>query len=400
MKKLPIVYLKKGRVKPIWLGHPWVFAEAVESVDGNPEEGDLVEVIDPQGNRLGKGYFNSRSAIPVRILTRDPDLPVDGAFFNAKILQASAMRKDILGLPSEHTTGYRLVNSEGDGLPGLVVDVFGDTAAVQFTTLGMRVWQEQVFAALDEILNPAAVVEVAGFGPSVAIEGLIAEPKIVRGDSDLVATQFLEGGTRFGISLPGGQKTGFYLDQRENRTMVASLCNGKRVLDGFCFVGGFGIRAAAAGASMVTGVDSSAPALASAKANAELNGFQDKTEWVQADVLRFLRDHADEGTRWDVVVLDPPKFAHKRGDVNRAIPTYRRLNAAGIAVVERGGVMVTNSCSGSISEDDLLRVIAEAAREVGRSVQILQVNGAAPDHPVLLPCFEGRYLKSILCRIL
>jgi 23S rRNA (cytosine1962-C5)-methyltransferase len=319
---------------------------------------------------------------------------VDAAFVARRVDEALGLRKR-LALPSEETTAYRLVNSEGDGLPGCVVDVYGDVCAVQFTALGMKRMEEAVYAALAQALSPRAIVEVAA-GGFAQIEGFASATRPVHGELGDGKVICRENGVALEVEPLGGQKTGMFLDQRENRRRVAGLARGARVLDVYTYAGGFALAALRGGAASATCVDSSARALERARGNAERNGLAG-LEAVESDAFRFLETARPRG--WDLVIVDPPKFARAKKDLEAALKGYQRLNALAMNACADGALLATCSCSQLVAPELFERVIAGAARDAGRRVQVLEVASQGPDHPVPPAFPEGRYLKFVLCRV-
>ena len=382
------VVLCRGKARPLWFGHPWVYANAVERVDGDVGAGDIVSLVDHDGRFIGRGIFNPRSQIPVRLLTRKEE-GIDTTFFAARLRDAQALRAR-LALPSTRTTAYRLVNSEGDGLPGLVVDVFGDVAVVQVTTLGLALRRDAIFDAVEATLSPRAIYEVAA-GSFADLEGFVAQNRVARGEPcNPVAC--LEDGLHFEAEPLGGQKTGMFLDQRPNRIRVGQLAGaGLRVLDCYAYAGGFGLQAARAGASQVTAVDSSPRAVARIEAHAAANGATVRA--VEADAFRFLETATPMS--YDLVVVDPPKFARARKDFEAATKGYERLNALALAVCAPGALLVTCSCSQNVGALDFERIVAAAAKQAHREVRIVERGEPGGDHP-LPPAFtDGQYLKVV-----
>lgn len=358
-------------------------------------------VVDPEGKHLGRGFWSPGSAIPVRLLTRDASLALDEALLVRRIEEAARWRRNLLGLPSREHTGYRLVNADGDELPGLTVDIFGDAACVQFGTVGMKLRQGPLVDALLRITGVTRVYEVASKRHQQR-EGFSVREGLLHGDGAPELT-FLESGLRFTVPAPGsvggGQKTGYYFDQRDNRRRVAMMAEGARMLDAFSYVGGFGLAAARHGAREVVCVDSSASALAAGRRIAEDNGLAARITFQRADVREALGAMLRAHARFDLVVLDPPKLAHGARDVENAVGYYRKLNAAAAGVLRKGGILVTCSCSGNVSVDTFLRAVSLGVRDAGRSAQVLAVHGAAPDHPSLAASPEGRYLKCVIARL-
>jgi 23S rRNA (cytosine1962-C5)-methyltransferase len=387
------VYIKKGRAKPLWFGHPWLYSEAIQRVDGELEPGDEVRVLDEHGRAVGRGFANPRSQLRVRMASRH-DVPLDDAWIAARLAEAIAVRQR-LQLPSAETDAYRLVNSEGDALPGLVVDVYGDAACVQFTAFAMKRREEVVYDTLAKLLGARTVFEVAA-GGFAQLEGFTSSARVVRGEPrHLVACR--ENGIRLEVEPLGGQKTGYFLDQRENRALVGRLAHGARVLDLYTYAGGFALAAAKGGAMAVTAVDVSARALERARAHFALNELG-ALDAVESDVFQFL-EKAPAGA-WDLVVCDPPKFARARKDLEAAMRGYRRLNALAMQALAPGGLLCTASCSQLVDAVEFERMLAGAAHDAHRRVQLLHIGSQGPDHIVPIAFPEGRYLKFLVCRVL
>lgn len=384
------------------MGHPWVYAQAIARIDGAPEAGDEVEVRDPRGNCLGRGYYSPSSAIAVRLVTRDPSQRLDGEFLSRRIAQAAAWRRTVLGLPSEGTTAWRAVNAEGDGLAGLIVDRYGDAACVQCLTVGIKRREELVFTALREHLGVRRIYEVAS-AKHQRLEGIDARDGLRWSADDLHGPlRFRENELDIEVPPPGddggGQKTGYYLDQRDNRAMIAGLSAGARVLDLYTHAGGFALAALKSGAREVVGIDSSAPAIERARAIAARNGLA-SARFIKGDVRKVLGDRDELPGNFDVVVCDPPRLASHGREVRDALQHYRRTNALAMARVEPGGLILTCSCSGSVSLDDFLRAAAAGARDAGRELAVLRTTGPGADHPYPAAFDEGRYLKCVLARV-
>jgi 23S rRNA (cytosine1962-C5)-methyltransferase len=388
------VVLKKGRANPLWHGHPWVYSGAVQREDGGAEPGDVVEVCDIEGRLIGRGFYNPRSQIRARMVTFR-DERVDAALIGRRIEEAIGLRQR-LGLPSADTTAYRLVNSEGDALPGLTVDVYGDVAAVQFSALGAKKMEDAIYDALAAQLKTRAVVEVAA-GGFAQVEGFASATRVVRGAEDVGVVRCRENGIELEVEPLKGQKTGMFLDQRENRRRIGQLAAGARVLDVYTYAGGFALNALKGGAREALCVDSSARALERVTAHAALNGVQDKISTVEADAFRWLETARPKS--WDIVVVDPPKFARARKDLDAALKGYQRLNVLAMNACADGGLLATCSCSQLVDEEMFERMLAAAAKDAGRRVQILEVGSQGPDHPVPPAFPEGRYLKFVLCRV-
>jgi 23S rRNA (cytosine1962-C5)-methyltransferase len=387
------VRLKAGHVQPVWAGHPWVYAQAIEWIEGGATAGDEITVLDPKQNFLGRGFYSPGSAIPVRLLVRDATTPLDGAFFRAQLDRAIALRAS-LGLPSDDTTGHRLVFAEGDGLPGLIVDRFGDVLSVQFSTFGMKAREGLVFEALTEKLAPRAIVDRTANGPAAA-EGFLPTRGVVRGE-EITALELKERGLDFRIPMDIGQKTGFYFDQRPLRARVEHIVRGKRVLDAYSFVGAFAMAAARGGAAKVVAVDESAIALEVGAECARMNGLDGHIEFVKHDARKVLSE-AKGG--YDVVIVDPPRLAPTRGSRDNALLAYSKLAEHACHAVAPGGVLVYCSCSAAVDLFSLSRALATGARRANVQATIFERGFQGADHPAPAAFPEGVYLKWIMARI-
>ncbi len=389
------VLLQPRRARPFYGGHPWVFAGAVAAVEGEPEDGDEVDLVAHGGAFVARGLYNSKSKIRVRLYSRDP-VPLDRDFFRDRLAAAVRLRQ-MLGMDGPGR-GCRLVFSEGDGLSGLVVDRYDRWLVTQFTALALA-RRRELFAELLAELTGAEGVYLRTERGVGTLEGLELHDGPLRGNLPAGPVAIEEDGLRFQVNVAEGQKTGFYLDQRDNRRAVARLARGRRVLDAFCYSGGFGLHAARAGAEAVVGVDQSGPALELARENARLNGLDGRVSFVQGEVFGELAALAERGERFGLVVLDPPKFARARGAVEEALRGYRRLQAVALRLLEPDGFLVTCCCSGLITADMLEDLLAQLAAETRRDVQVLERRGPAPDHPVSVACRESHYLKCLVTRV-
>lgn len=390
------VVLKKGRTKPALQKHPWIFSGAVARIVGDPADGDLVELRDAGNNFLAHGLLNRRSQIVVRLVNWQRDQVPDTAFWRRRLERALAGRSALAAYPV--TDAYRLVHAEADGLPGLIVDRYGDYLVVQFLILGMERRKKDIADLLMELAAPRGIWERSD-APVRAKEGLPAVSGLLRGDSLPERLEVLENARHFLVDLTAGQKTGFYLDQRVNRQRVSTYCAGKTVLDAFCYSGGFSVYAATAGAGLLTLVDSSADALALAAENLRLNKRDiAEDEFLTANVFEQLRRFRTEGRTFDVVVLDPPKFAHSQAEVSRAARGYKDINLLAMQLLSPGGILATFSCSGLVSADLFQKIVFGAAVDAGRDVQILERLAQGPDHPILLTFPQSEYLKGLICR--
>lgn len=391
------VRLRAGHVQPVWAGHPWVFAQAIERVDGAPGDGDVVTVVDPREKFLGRGFWSPKSAIPVRILSRTADETVDGAMLGRRLEAARLRRHEWLSLPDAETTGYRLCHAEGDGLPGLIVDVYGRTAAVQLLTAGMKRREDALFAHVARVTGAETVMEVPNERVQ-KMEGFQASARIARGP-DVDALHFRERGFDYEVPLDLAQKTGFYFDQRDNRARVESLCRGRRVLDAYSYLGAFALAAARGGAERVVAVDSSAPVITEAATIAHHHGFDRVIEHLRADLKRELRERSRRDEKFDVVIVDPPRLAPTSKHLPAGQKAYRRLNAEAMKLVDRGGILVSCSCSAAMTPERFLRTLATAARDARREATLLWLGGQGPDHPVPTAFPEGRYLKAAFLQV-
>lgn len=385
--ELPVVRLKIVRRS----SHPWVFQKMVEKPAARIPPGSVVDVEDRDGNRVGRGFYNGHSRISLRMLTADPAESVDADFFTRRLGQAVSLRRDWLRL-DEVTDSYRLVHSEGDGLSGLVVDRFGQTLVLEFFSAGMFRFRDAIRSVL-ETHYPGCRFYWFAEEHVQKQESFDCRPPEAP-PPDVIT----EHGVKFRVAPGGKHKTGFFLDQRDNRRYLAGFCTGRRVLDLCCNSGGFAVYAKALGnAEEVTGVDLDESALALARQNAGLN--QVRIRFVQADLFPWLRDMVATGQRFDVVVLDPAKQTRDREALDYALKRYLDMNRLALQVVAPGGLFLTCSCTGLVSEPDFLESVRRAAWQAGRSLQVLRVAGAGADHPYLLHVPEGRYLKAVFCRV-
>jgi 23S rRNA (cytosine1962-C5)-methyltransferase len=398
-----IVVLKRGRDKPVRNRHPWIFSGAIHRIEGEVQNGDLVRVVDGHGEYLATGYLNRRSQIVVRLLTWDADESVEVDFWRRRLEKAIAGRAPLSEDPA--TNAYRLVHAEADGLPGLVVDRYADWLVIQCLTMGIARRRDEIVALLADPSNfsaqklPAPAGIYARDDADVRRkEGLPLESGPLRGAEPPNLVEIVEHGRRFLVDLKWGHKTGFYLDQRENRHRTGAYCSGADVLNAFAYTGGFGVYASQAGAQSVVNVETSAEALALAKENLALNGCAPQ-EMVMGDVFQVLRGYRDEGRTFDVVVLDPPKFATSRAQLMDASRGYKDVNLLALKLLRPGGCLVTFSCSGLVSADLFQKIVFGASVDAARDVQILEQMTQGPDHPVLLTFPESAYLKGLVCRV-
>ena len=391
--------LKKGRDKPILNQHPWLFSGAIARVVGQPTPGDLVQVQSNDGRFLATAYYNPYSQIRGRIVSWVEGETIDDLFWQQRLRQAIDGRRALALEPA--TTAYRLVNAEADGLPGLIVDKYDDFLVIQCLTLGIDCRKEMLITQLVDLLQPAGIIERS----DVSIRKKEGLPPLVAhawGQEPPETLIVLENGHQFHVRLHDGHKTGLYLDQRANRMVVCQphFVKGKTVLNTFAYTGGFAIYAAANGAQAITNVDSSVTILEQAETNIILNGStQNQHEYIAGDAFEVLRYYRDNGRLFDLIILDPPKFAHSQRDINRASRGYKDLNWLALRLLQPGGILATFSCSGLISAELFQKIVFGATVDAQRHTQIIQKLGQAPDHPIALTFPESAYLKGLLCRV-
>jgi len=390
------VVIKAGHVQPVWAGHPWVFAQAIERIEGGAVAGDEISVRDARGNVLGRGLYSPGSAIPVRLYTRDATTPIDGALFGRRIEQALA-RRAAVGLPSNETNAVRLVHAEGDELPGLIVDQLGDVLSVQLGTIGIKRREGMILDHLTRLLKPRSILDRTPL-THAKTEGFTPTHGVLRGDDTLDAFSFRERGLEFRIPFSLGHKTGFYVDQRPLRARIEELSRGRKVLDTYSFVGAIALSAARGGAREVHAVEASAPALEVAAECAALNRLEGRVIYERADAVEVLNQAGRKGG-YDLVICDPPKLAPSRAAKLRAVDSMRRLASAGCRATKPGGLLVVCSCSAAIGMAELTRAVALGARDVGAQALVLERFFQGPDHPVPAAFPEGLYLCSILVEV-
>jgi 23S rRNA (cytosine1962-C5)-methyltransferase len=390
------VVLKPRRARPFFARHPWVFEPSIAHVSGNPSPGDEVDVETSNGQFIARGLYNPASTIRVRLYRWD-DGPLDEPFWKQSIEQALRMRRIVLGLGKEESA-YRLVFSEGDGLSGLTVDRYDRWLVVQFTSLALHARRELILRILAESADVEGIV--ARTDRAIAPkEGLPVGAELTIGKVPDEPVEILENGLTFRVHLRAGQKTGFYLDHRVNRRVAAGYCDDKRVLDLFCYSGGFSLSAAKLGrCKSVLGVDSSAKAIELCHQHAAINRVE-QARFEVADVGELLHRSRSEGSRFDVVICDPPKYAREAKDVEKALKGYLRLNLAALDVLEPDGVLITCSCSALVGRELFAGLFGSLAEQSGRPIQILEQRGQAPDHPIAASCLETDYLKCVICRV-
>ncbi|HPC19909.1 MAG TPA: class I SAM-dependent rRNA methyltransferase [Kiritimatiellia bacterium] len=389
------VRLKPGREKPLLRGSAWVFSGAIEEVDGGGEAGISADVFDAEGEWLGRGLWHPAADMSVRMFTQDPRQAMDEAFFRGAVRRAVALRHRLFGPPNEwrDTNAVRLVFSEADGLSGLVADQYAGVVALQ---VGSKVWEPWLPAVIDELKREAGADAVTVRADSDAIqrEGLTND---LGGDPAPERVVIQENGYSFEVGLTGGQKTGFYLDQRDNRRKVAAYARGRDVLSAYCYTGAFEVCAAHAGATKITGWDSSEAALVQARRHHELNPSGVPAVYEVADVPRRLRLARDRREAWDLIILDPPRMVTRRDGLEKGLRAYKDVNLLAIKLLRPGGILATFSCSGLVDMNQFRKTVGWAAHDSGRRVRILEMLGQPPDHPVPLEAPECEYLKGLIC---
>jgi 23S rRNA (cytosine1962-C5)-methyltransferase len=393
MSSHPRIILKKGKEKPLLRGHPWVFSGAVERVEGDVSPGDIGEAYSREGEFLGMGHLNPSSQIILRILTRKKE-ELNFDFFRERITKAAGLREEWL---KGKTNAYRLVNGEGDFLPGLTIDCYGEVFVLQFLTAGMERLKGLLTDLIVKDFGPQSVYERSDVATRRE-EGLSESRGLLFGEEVPDRIEIEEYGCRFKVNVAGGQKTGFYLDQRENRFSLEELSHGKKILDCFCYTGAFAIHGGLGGARELTLIDSSEEALSMAEVHFDLNHLEKiPHQLIRGDAFEVMRS-LEPG--YDIVILDPPPFAKKKGHLPSASRGYKDLNLWAFRLLNKEGLLLTFSCSHHMSWDLFQKIVFSAAMDSGRTVQLVGRMGHPWDHPVNLCHPEGEYLKGLICRVL
>lgn len=391
------VVLKKGKEKAAWQRHPWIFSGAIEKVKGEPLNGEVVKVFAADRSFLAYGYYNKQSRVAVRLLEWEEDKVIDKAWYTQKITQAIAARAHVL---TAETNTCRLIFSEADFLPGLIVDKYADFLSLQILSAGIEREKETVLEVLRTALQPAGIFDKSD-ATARTHEQLEVTQGLLWGEHPPEFLEVQENGVRYQINIADGQKSGFYCDQRDNREILAAYTRDRTVLDCFCYSGGFTLNSLKSGASHVTSVDSSALAIATLQHNIGLNDFDaGRQASIQSDVNKQLRLFKEEGKKFDVIILDPPKYAPSRSALDRAARAYKDLNRLGMLLLNPGGLLATYSCSGAVDLETFKQILAWAALDAGKEVQIIRQFHQPEDHPVRLSFPEGEYLKGLLIRVL
>ncbi|HIF9220688.1 TPA: class I SAM-dependent methyltransferase [Photobacterium damselae] len=391
------IYLVKGREKSLLRRHPWVFSRGIARVEGDPQLGDTVEIFDNKGQWLARGAYSPQSQIRVRVWTFNKNEKIDVEFFVSRLQTAQALR-DVLAA-RDGLTGYRLIAAESDGLPGITIDKYQDYLVCQLLSAGAEAQKEALVEAL-QICYPLCNVYERSDVAVRKKEGLAQRTGVLVGNEPPKFVTIEENGVKINVDIKGGHKTGFYLDQRDSREAAVKYVNGKRVLNCFCYTGGFGLYALKGGASQVVNVDVSQPALDTAKMNAEMNGYPlENAEFLNADVFKLLREYRDRGEQFDVVIMDPPKFAESKSQLVGACRGYKDINMLAMQITKPGGMLLTYSCSGLMDGNLFQKIIADAALDAKRDVQFIERFAQAADHPLDSAYPEGFYLKGFACYI-
>lgn len=394
---MPSVKLKKDRDKSFNRKHPWIFSGAIDSAKDIKVNGETVEIISGDGKFLGYGSYSSHSQISIRVLSFNPNEKIDVDFFQKKIKDATEFRKQIIN--DATTNAYRVINAEGDSLPGLVVDKYSDYLICQFLSAGAEFWKKEIVEILANLFNPIGIYERSDVEVREK-EGLKQFKGNLYGIEPEEYIEIIENGNKFFVDVNLGHKTGFYLDQRDNRKFLEDFSFDKEILNCFSYTGGFSVYAIKAGASKVINVDSSSESLALAEKNFSLNRIDSsRYENIQDDVFKYLRKLRDMNKQFDVIILDPPKFAESVSQIEKAARGYKDINLLALKLLKKNGVLFTFSCSGHIVPDLFNKIIADAAADAGREVHLLKYLTQSPDHTMLTSFPEGLYLKGLVCKV-
>jgi len=391
------IILKQGREKSVLRRHPWIFTGAIERIAGEPKSGETVEIVGSDGSWRARASYSPISQIAARIWTFDSEEDVGPEFFRRRLERSISARGALASASAP--TAARLCNAESDGLPGIIIDRYAGFIVMQLLTAGAERWREVLIAELARLVPAAGIYERSDVSVRDK-EGLPKRSGVMAGAPPPELLEIVEGPCRFLVDPRRGHKTGFYLDQRENRAAAAGFASGASVLNCFCYTGGFGVTALMAGASRVTNVDSSTAALDLARRNFDLNGLApEQVEYVDGDAFSVLRAWRDERREFDLIVLDPPKFVESTAQLTRAARGYKDINMLAFKLLRQGGLLFTFSCSGLLEPDLFQKIVADAALDAGREAQIVRRLSQASDHPTALSFPEGSYLKGFICRV-
>ncbi|MCD9491890.1 methyltransferase domain-containing protein [Photobacterium phosphoreum] len=391
------IYLVKGREKSLRRRHPWIFSRGIDRVEGKPELGETVDVYDNKGEWLARGAYSPQSQIRVRVWTFNKNEAIDVNFFVNRLNAAQSLR-DILAA-RDGLTGYRLIAAESDGLPGITIDRYQDYLVCQLLSAGAEAQRDVLIEALRQCYPSCNIYERSDVSVRKK-EGLKQRTGVLHGEEPPKFVTIEENGVKINVDIVDGHKTGFYLDQRDSREASVKYVNGKRVLNCFCYTGGFGLYALKGGASEVINVDVSQPALDTAQLNAEMNGYPvENAQFVNADVFKLLREYRERGELFDVVIMDPPKFAESKSQLVGACRGYKDINMLAMQILNPGGMLLTYSCSGLMDNGLFQKIIADAALDAHREVQFIERFSQAADHPLDSAYPEGFYLKGFACYV-
>ncbi len=392
---MPSVTLKKSADSFIKRKHPWIFSGAIEKVEGNPSNGQTVQILTSNKTLVGYGSYSPSSQIRVRVWSFDPKEKIDEDFFRKKIFSAFELRKQIID--TSRTNAYRIINAESDGFPGLILDRYGEYLVCQFLSAGADFNKEIMIELLSEVFKPVGIYERSDVEVRTK-EGLQPAKGLLRGTLPDDFIEVEENGLKFFVDLKNGHKTGFYLDQRDNRMLVSEFSKGKIVLNCFSYTGGFSVYALASGAKKVTQVEASSFAIELSNKNFELNNLNPSlVENINGDVFEILRKFRDERRTFDLIILDPPKFAESASQIPKASRGYKDINLLAFKLLNPRGILFTFSCSGHISQELFQKIVADAALDSGREVKIIKQLTQSSDHPVSTNFPEGLYLKGLIC---
>ncbi|MBY6196673.1 class I SAM-dependent methyltransferase [Vibrio hangzhouensis] len=394
----PAIHLVKGRDKSLRRKHPWIFSRGISHVDGQPSLGETVDVFAHNGEWLAKAAYSPNSQIRARVWSFQKQ-DIDVEFFVARIQQAQLLREDII--ERDGLTGYRLIAAESDGLPGVTIDRYGDFLVCQLLSAGAEFQKDNLVKALNQCFPECSIYERSDVSVRKK-EGLKERTGVLSGSAPDAPVVIEENGVKISVDIINGHKTGFYLDQRDSRFQAQKYVKDKEVLNCFSYTGGFGLYALKGGAKRVINADVSQLALDTAKHNAELNGFSEKKKavFLNADVFKLLREYRDQGTKFDVVIMDPPKFAESKAQLNGACRGYKDINMLAMQILKPGGTLLTYSCSGLMDGNLFQKIIADAALDANRSVKFVERFEQAADHPTDTAYPEGFYLKGFACKVL
>lgn len=391
------IILKKSADSFIKRKHPWIFSGAIEKVEGNPSNGETIQIFTSDKRYVALGSFSPSSQIRVRVWSFNPKEKINEAFFRNKINQAKSFREKLIDI--SETNSYRIINSESDDLPGLIADCYNEYLVCQFLSAGAEYYKATIVETLNNIFKPKGIYERSDVDVREK-EGLKPTKGLLRGKEPEELVEILENGFKFLVDIKEGHKTGFYLDQRDNRKLVSEFAKEKTVLNCFSYTGGFSVYALASGAKSVTQIETSASALDLSSKNFELNKFDiSQVENINGDVFEVLRKFRDERRTFDLIILDPPKFAESASQIQKAGRGYKDINLLALKLLNSGGILFTFSCSGHISQELFQKIVADAALDSGKEVKIIKQLTQSPDHPVALNFPEGLYLKGLVCSV-